>query len=482
MSIYILLCRKSSDIIIRLLYQNARIYMERTQKIKKETMTGTIIKFILPLMLTGILQLIYNAADSIVVGRFEGKNALAAVSSVGSLVNLLLNMFMGLAVGTAVAVAHDYGAKDYRGVERTVHTSILVSFIGGLIVGAVGCVFSRTFLVWMQSPETVLPLSTLYLRIYFLGTPANLVYNFGASILRSVGDTKKPLYFLTISGIANVVLNYIFVAFFSMGVAGVALATIISQYLSAIFVIVCLMKHRECIKLDIKKLKIHPEKLKKIVVVGIPAGFQGTVFSISNVLIQSSINPFGDVVMAGNGAAASLEGFTYTAMNSVYHAALTFVGQSVGAREYDNIKKIMIRCVIMVSVIGLVMGGLTYLFGDQLLEIYLPDDPDAIPHGILRLKYIIIPYFICGIMDVFVGGQRGLGLSVAPMINSILGACVFRVVWIYTVFAAHKTMQILYLSYPISWMLTGTAHLIFFLVQLRKIRKHAEITEAEHND
>jgi len=446
---------------------------------KRDNSLFQIIKFILPLVLTGILQLLYNAADSVVLGRFDGSDSLAAVSSVGSLINLLVNVFMGLAVGTAVAVAHDYGAKEYRGVERTVHTSILVSIIGGVAVAAIGLIFSRTFLVWMQSPENVLPLSTLYLKIYFIGTPANMIYNFGASILRSVGDTKRPLYFLTISGVANVVLNMIFVICFHMGVAGVALATIISQYMSATFVIVYLMKSKDCIHLDLKKLSIHTDKLKKIIMVGLPAGMQGTIFSLSNVLIQSSINSFGDLVMAGNGAASSIEGFTYISMNAVYHASLTFVGQSVGARRYDRINKIVFTCVLIVIVIGLVFGGLTCLFDEPLLSIYLPEEPEAVPYGCVRLLIISLPYFLCGIMEVFVGAQRGLGLSIVPMINSLLGSCVLRVIWIFTVFAAFRSLEILYLSYPITWTITSLAHFIVYSIRLRKIKKAAALLQTE---
>lgn len=443
---------------------------------KKKSMTEgplvpRIIQFILPLMLTGILQLLYNMADSIIVGRWEGSNALAAVSSVGSLINLILNVFMGLAVGASVAVAHDYGAKDYNGVERIVHTSMLLSVIGGLAVGAVGMIFARTFLIWMDSPADVLPLSTVYLRIYFAGTPANMAYNFGASVLRSVGDTKRPLYFLTISGIANVVLNLILVAVFHMGVAGVAIATIASQYLSAVFVIVHMLRTDECIRLDLRKLRFHKDKMVKIVTVGLPAGFQGAVFSISNVLIQSSVNSFGSLVVAANGAAGGLEGFTYTAMNSVYHAALTFVGQNVGARRYDRINRVIVTCLITVAVIGIVMGALTFIFSEPLLGLYLPNDPDAIPFGQTRLTYVILPYFICGMMEVMVGGQRGMGMSILPMVNSLLGSCALRIVWIFTVFAANPTLPMLYISYPISWTVTTIAHSTFYAIRLHKLKK-----------
>lgn len=445
----------------------------KQNSITEGALTPRIIKFILPLMLTGILQLLYNAADSIIVGHWDGSEALAAVSSVGSLINLLLNLFMGLSVGTAVAVAHDYGAKDYEGVRRTVHTSYLVALIGGVIVGVIGMIFARTFLVWMGSPEDVLPLSTAYLVIYFAGTPANMVYNFGASVLRSVGDTKRPLYFLTISGLANVLMNILFVVVFRMGVAGVALATVISQVMSAVMIVVHQMRQTDCTRLNLRDLRIHADKLKKIVKVGLPAGFQGMVFSISNVVIQSSVNSFGSTVMAANGAASSLEGFTYTAMNSVYQAALTFVGQNMGARRYERINRVVFTCLAIVTIIGLVFGLTTYIFADTLLGFYIPNNPEAIPYGVTRLMYVAIPYFLCGCMEVMVGGQRGMGMSITPMITSLLGSCALRIVWINTVFAANHTLFMLYISYPISWFITFSAHTVFYLIRLRKVKKEA---------
>ena len=436
-------------------------------------LTPKIIRFILPLMFTGVLQLLYNAADSIVVGRFEGASALAAVTSVGSLINLLVNLFMGLSVGTSVAVAHDYGAKDWTGVSKTVHTSYLVSFVGGVIVAGIGLCFSRTVLILMGTPRDVLPLSTKYLSIYFLGTPANMAYNFGASVLRSTGDTKRPLYFLSISGLVNVLLNLLFVTVFHMGVAGVAWATVASQVLSAVFVIVYMMRADGPIRFDWKKLRLHSDKFKKIVFVGLPAGFQGTVFSISNVIIQSSVNSFGSLVMAGNGAAANIEGFTYIAMNSVYHASLTFVGQFVGARKLDQINRVMIRCIGIVTVIGLAFAAASYLLAEPLLGFYLPTDPDAIAYGKIRMTYILLPYFLCGMMEVMVGGQRGLGLSLIPMVNALVGSCLLRIVWIATVFAAYHTLFWLYISYPISWLVTTLAHLAVYLVRLRRLKRAA---------
>jgi len=438
---------------------------------KERSLTGQIVRYIVPLMLTGILQLLYNAADNVVVGRFDGSNALAAVGSTGALVNLILNVFMGLSVGTAVAVAHDFGAGDEEGVQKTVHTSILISIFCGVIVGAFGCLCSGTFLKWMGTPDDVLPLSTTYLAIYFLGTPASLIYNFGASILRSVGDTKRPLFFLTLSGIINVALNLVFVIVLHMSVAGVALATIISQYVSMVMIVVCLIREKSCCHLDFRKLRIHRDKLQKIIRVGLPAGIQGSVFSVSNVVIQSSVNSFGSLVMAGNTAASQLEGFAYTAMNSVYHAALTFVGQNMGAKKYHMINKVVFRCFIVVMVIGLGVGTLMYSFAEPLLKIYLPNDPEAIPYGITRMGYLIIPYFLCGTMEVMVGGQRGMGMSIVPMITSLVGSCLLRVIWVMTIFAAFRSLPVLYLSYPISWFLTTAAHTFFYFRHLGKIKK-----------
>jgi len=451
--------------------------MTETKKtsITEGPLTPRIIKFIIPLMLTGILQLLYNAADSIIVGHWDGAEALAAVSSVGALINLLLNLFMGLAVGTAVSVAHDFGAKDFEGVKKTVHTSYLIAIVGGVVFGIIGMVFSRTFLVWMGSPEDVLPLSTLYLMIYFAGTPANMVYNFGASVLRSVGDTKRPLIFLTLSGLVNVLLNVVFVVGLRIGVAGVALATVISQVMSAVMIVIYQMRQTDCTKLSLRELKIHTDKLKKIVKVGLPAGFQGTVFSISNVVIQSSVNSFGSAVMAANGAAGSLEGFTYTAMNSVYQAALTFVGQNVGARRYERINRVIFTCLAIVTVIGLVLGIGSYIFAEPLLGLYIPDNPNAIPFGVTRLLYVAVPYFLCGCMEVMVGGQRGMGMSITPMITSLLGSCAFRILWINTVFAANHTLILLYISYPISWFITFAVHTVFYFRKLRSVKKNAAL-------
>lgn len=438
-----------------------------------------IVRFIIPLIFTGVLQLLYNAADVVVVGRFEGHQALAAVGATGALINLILNVFMGLAVGASVAVAQDYGAGDIRGVYKVVHTSVLVSIFGGIIVAVIGICFSGIFLKWMDTPADVLPLASKYLMVYFMGAPGSLIYNFGASILRSIGDTKRPLYMLAVSGMVNVVLNLFFVIVFGLGVVGVALATIISQYLSMVMVVVYLTRIDNCCRLNLKELRVYRDKLNRIIRVGLPAGIQGSVFSISNVVIQSSINSFGSLVMSGSTAASNIEGFVYTAMNSVYQASLTFTGQNIGAKKYNRVHRVAFTCAGIVTVIGLVMGGAVYIFAEPLLGIYLPNDPDAISYGVTRLAYVAIPYFLCGLMEVFTGSQRGMGMSVTPMITSLVGSCLFRIIWIMTIFSVYRTLPSLFISYPISWTLTTLAHMMFYFNYKHKHYPSAKNTVTE---
>lgn len=432
-------------------------------------LTKKIILYSLPLMVTGILQLLYNAADVIVVGRYAGSVALAAVGSTTSLINLILNVSMGLSVGASVAVAQDYGAKNYDSLSKSVHTSVLLGIFSGLIVALVGFFASGQFLVWMDSPEDILPLSTLYLKIYFLGAPASLVYNFCASILRSVGDTRRPLIYLTISGLLNVGLNLFFVIVFHMSVAGVALATIVSQYTSAAMIVTHMLKTDKVYKLSIKNLRFDGAKFKKILYIGFPAGLQGTVFSLSNVVIQSSVNSFGSLVVSASTAAANLEGFVYTAMNTMYQAALTFTGQNVGAHKFERIKKVNVNCIALVCVIGIVLGGFVYIFAEPLLRIYIPNEPEALPYGVTRLLYVCAPYFLCGIMDVMVGSLRGMGASIMPMIVSLCGACGLRLIWIATVFKANHTLPALFISYPISWIITAGVHFVCYTRMQKKM-------------
>ena len=422
-----------------------------------------------PLILTGILQLLYNAADVVVVGRFAGATSLAAVGSTGSLINLIINVFMGLSVGTSVMVARYYGAGDVRMVQDTVHTSILVALLSGIVVGIFGFVMAKPILRLMDSQDDVIDLAALYVRIYFVGMPFNLLYNFGAGILRAVGDTKRPLYYLTISGAANVILNLILVIVFHMGVAGVAIATVVSQAISMVLVLLCLIRTQGIIHLDLKKLRIRKAPLLGIMQVGLPAGLQGSLFSISNVLIQSSVNSFLSTAMAGNAAASNLEGFVYTAMNSIYQADLTFASQNYGAGKKDRVKSVLWNCLGTVVVIGLGLGLLFMAFDRTLLSIY-NQDPAVIDFGVLRMHIILPTYFLCGMMDVMVGQLRGIGYSIMPMIVSLTGACLFRIVWIMTIFSMPQfhTLQMLYISYPVSWGLTFAIHMICYLTIARK--------------
>lgn len=429
-----------------------------------------ILLYSLPLMLSGILQLLFNAADIVVVGRFAGNDALAAVGSTSSLINLLVNVFMGLSVGTNVMVARFYGAGQKKELEEMVHTAILTSIVSGVILIFVGLALSRPALLLMDTPENVIDQSVLYIRIYFVGMPAMMLYNFGSAVLRAVGDTRRPLYFLMSAGVINVVLNLFFVISLSMGVAGVALATIISQAVSAILVLLCLMRSESDYCVELKKLRIVKDKMLKMIQIGLPAGMQGALFSVSNVLIQSSVNSFGSIAMAGNTAAQNLEGFVYTAMNALHQTCISFTGQNYGAKQYKRMGKILLICQGCVIVVGVLMGTGVYLAGGTLLKLYSPD-PEVIQYGMLRLSYICTTYALCGMMDVMVGSLRGMGYSIMPMLVSLTGACLFRIVWIMTIFKAHHSLEILYVSYPISWGLTFAAHLLCFLVVYGRIRR-----------
>ncbi len=427
-----------------------------------------LLSFALPLMLSSMLQLTFNAADVIVVGRFEGDAALAAVGAPGPLINLLVNLFLGLSVGANVVVAQCRGAGDYQQTRDAVHTSVAMSLISGVLVGVVGFILAGTFLGLMNTPGEVLPLATAYMRIYFLGMPANMLYNFGAAILRAVGDTRRPLAYLTIAGVANVLLNLLFVIAFGMGVSGVALATIISQIISAVLVLLCLMRSDGAIKLELRKLRLDMAKVGQIAKVGLPAGLQGIVFSISNVLIQSTVNSFGKTVVAGNTTASNLEGYIYVAMNSIYQGAITFTGQNVGARRYERIARVARDSLMAVFAIGAVMGGLLMLFKGTLFHIYTDDDAVVAAAG-MRTGIIAPTYFMCGMMDTAVGLLRGMGSSVMPMVVSIVGVCVLRVIWILGIFPLNPTLTMLYVSYPISWTITFIVHMVcYFRVKKKK--------------
>ncbi len=430
-----------------------------------------IILYTVPIILTSLLQLLFNAADLVVVGRYCGSISVAAVSVTGSITNLIINLFIGLSVGAGVSVAHGLGGNQPEEVHRTVHTALPIALISGAILTVVGIVFAEDFLILMKTPAGVLPLSAVYMKIYFSGIVFSMVYNFCAAILRAAGDTKSPLIFLIISGVANVVLNMIFVTVFHMNVAGVALATTISLGISAVLTVWALMKRTDSCKLYLKKLRIYKEPLLKILRIGIPSGIQGCLFSISNVIIQSSINSFNsEALVSGNGAAGNIEGFVYVAMNAFHQSAVNYTGQNLGARRYDRIRKTLGVCLVYASVIGLTLSTLAYAFGEQLLGIYIVDSQEAIAYGLVRFSYVCLPYFLCGIMDVFTGALRGLGASLTPMLISVLGVCGIRLGWIFTIFQLpqYHTPQSLYLSYPISWTATFLVQAVALSVIYRK--------------
>lgn len=431
-----------------------------------------LIFYTLPIVLTGILQLLFNSADLIMVGNFCGSLSVAAVGATGALINLLVNLFIGLSVGAGVAVAHALGARKSKTVFETVHTAIPTAVLGGAVLTVIGVLFSRNFLEMMGTPEDVIELSSVYMEIYFCGMIGGLVYNFGAAILRAAGDTKSPLIYLSVAGVLNIILNYIFVKFLNLNVAGVAIATSVSQTLSAVLVVIALMKRRDDCRLYLSKMRFYKKPLLKIVKIGLPAGIQGSLFSISNVIIQSSINSFGSVAVSGNAAAGNLEGFVYLTMNSFHQTALNFVGRNYGAKKFDRIKRIMLITLCSVAVTGIVCGVSMYLASPTLLKIYITDSPAAIAEGVLRLSFVCLPYFLCGLMDVMTGILRGMGSSIVPMVITVAGVCGMRIVWIYTIFQApaFHTASCLFVSYPISWVLTFIAEFIAFLIIFKRAK------------
>ena len=449
----------------------------KTKQYEMDMCSGPILRkmlmFALPLMLSSILQLLFNAADIVVVGKFAGDNSLAAVGSNTALINLLTNLFIGLSIGANVVAARHYGAKAWDDLRRTVHTAMLLSMLSGALLLVLGVIGAEQMLIWMQTPEEVLPLATVYLRIYFLGMISTMVYNFGSALLRAVGDTKRPLYFLLCAGIINVILNLLFVIGFQMDVMGVAIATVISETVSALLVLRCLVKEKGGIHLELRAMRIDRKKMLQILRIGLPAGFQGVVFALSNVVIQSSVNIFGNIVVAGNSAAANLEGFVYMAMIAFYQTTLSFVSQNYGAGEQKRINRIVLLGEACVIVTGTLLGNMVVFFGNDLLQIY-SNNPEVIAAGMVRLHYISMIYALCGIMDVMVGALRGIGYSIMPMIVSIVGVCVLRLIWLATVFQIpefHK-IETVYLSYPVTWILTSLVYIVFFVwIRIRSARK-----------
>ncbi len=425
------------------------------------------LQYSLPLMLTSTLQLLYNATDIVVVGRYAGQDALSAVGSTGPLINLLLTLFLGLSIGTSVSMSRYFGANDYQGMQSTLHCSIAVALISGFFVGIAGFILCEPLLSLMSTPPEVIGGSALYMRIFFIGMPFNMIYTFGAAVLRAVGDTKRPLYFLSISGLVNVILNLIFVIVFNMGVAGVAIATIVAQALSAFFVVRTLIKSDGALNLNIKEIKIHKDKLFMLIKIGLPAGIQGSFFSLSNVIIQSSINSFGSIAMAGNAASGNLEGFIYMSLNAFYQSNVTFVSANMGAKKYKRARQCLWYSFGMVSVTSVVVCSIFYFFAEPLVGLY-NSDPIVIAYGVERLQLLSSLYILCGFMEVLTGQLRGVGYSLTPMIISLCGVCGIRITWIYFVFGHFRTLQTLYLSYPVTWTITIAASLITYIILSKK--------------
>ena len=449
----------------------------QSQRMLQGPLLPSILLYTFPIILTSLLQLLFNAADLVVVGRWCGSVAVAAVGATGAITNLIVNLFIGLSVGSGVTMAHALGGRNADAAHKTVHTTLPLALISGVFLTVIGVGFSETFLRLMGTPEDVLPLSAKYMRIYFCGITFTMVYNFCASILRAAGDTRSPLVFLTLAGVINVVMNIIFVTQLGMDVDGVALATVLSQGGAALMVVMAMMRRTDESRLELKKMRIYKPQLLKIIRIGLPAGLQSSMFSISNVIIQSSINSFGSVAMSGNAAAGNIEGFVWAAMNAFHQTAVNFTGQNMGARRYDRIRMILWCCLGSVTVVGLLLGVLGFAFGPQLLSIYITDSQEAISYGVMRLMYVCLPYCLCGMMDVSSGALRGLGSSFAPMVISVLGVCGMRIGWIYTIFQIPRfhTLQSLYISYPISWAITYAAQLFAFLYLFNRFRKaHAE--------
>lgn len=432
------------------------------------TIMDKLVSFSLPLMLSGILQLMFNAVDVIVVGRFAGSQALAAVGSTTALINMFVNLFMGISLGTNVLAARFFAAGKDRQMSETVHTSIAFAAISGIVMVFVGIFFSKFALELMATPADVIEQSTLYMRIYFLGMPFFMLYNYGAAILRAVGDTKRPLIFLIISGVINAVLNMILVIVFHLSVAGVAIATVISQMISCILVLRCLYRSEGSYQLRFSKLMLKGCYLKEIFQVGVPAGIQSTVINFSNVLLQSSVNSFGSIAMAGYTAANNILGFLFVSVNSVTQACMSFTSQNYGVRKWKRMDKILVDCMILSMIVALVLGGGSYIFGSQILRIYTENE-EVIRCGMEILSYTTLTYFLCGFMDLFPGAMRGMGFSAAPMMLSIVGTVGTRIVWIFGIFPRYRSLSVLFISYPVSWILTIAMQVVCFFIVRRKV-------------
>lgn len=432
-----------------------------------------LITYAVPIMLTSVLQLLFNAADLVVVGAYCGSFSVAAVGATGAITNLIVNLFIGLSVGTGVAVAHGIGSREWDQVRNTVHTAVPMALVSGLFLTVLGVGLSRRILRAMGTPEEVLGLAATYMEIYFLGITAHMLYNFCASMVRAAGDTKSPLVILTAAGVVNVGLNILFVRYLGRNVDGVALATVLSETGAAIAIVILMVRRTDSCRLELRKLRFHKEPLKKMLRIGIPAGIQSCMFSLSNVLLQSAVNSFGAVAVSGNAAVANLEGFMYVIENSFHQTAVNFVGQNCGALQFRRVKKVTGLCMLYAAVAGLLFGGLMCLFGPQLLSLYITDSPEAIAIGISRMFVDVAPYFLFGLQDVVTGALRGIGASFVSMILTVLGICGIRVLWIYTVFQIPRfhSQTVLYVSYPLSWIVTLIIQLTAFSVIFRRLQK-----------
>ncbi len=435
-----------------------------------------ILKFSVPLILTGLLQLAYNTADVVVVGRFAGAQALAAVGSTGSLINLFVNVFLGLSMGSGVMIARHIGEQSEKKIHECVHTAMFMSIICGFIIGTLGFFGSGLMLKLMDVPDDVIELASLYLKIYFLGSPALMVYNFGASILRATGDTKRPLYILSFSGLINVALNLILVIVFHMGVSGVAIATIVSQYISAVVIVIYLTGMNNACRLLIKKLKIYPAELKSILRLGLPAGIQSALFSISNVVIQSSVNSFGSVAMAGIAAGSNYDSYIFTCTNAIAQTSMTFTSQNMGAGKYENISKVYRYCIFIAFIIAASLGAVGCGFAPQITS-FFSEETDVIKIGTERMLLVLPFFFFCSLMDVTASQIRGMGKSFEPMVISLVGACGIRILWCWFVLPLNRTLLFLYWSYPVSWGITFFAQFILFFILKRKMAKEHSATK-----
>ena len=440
------------------------------------TIMDKLVSFSVPLMISGILQILFNAVDIIVVGRFSGSQALAAVGSTSALINMMINLFIGISLGANVLAARFYAADRKKEMSETVHTSIMLALISGILMVFVGLICARWSLELMDTPDDVIDQATLYMRIYFVGMPFFMLYNYGAAILRAVGDTKRPLMYLIVSGVLNAILNVFLVVCFHLDVAGVGIATVVSQMVSCILVLRCLYKSEGSYQLRFSKLTIKTRYLGQIFAVGVPAGIQSTVINFSNVLLQSSVNSFGSVAMAGYTAANNVLSFLYVSVNSVTQACMSFTSQNYGVHKFKRMDRVLVDCLILSVGVALALGSVAYFFGPEILQIYT-EEPDVIASGMEILAYTTLTYFLCGIMDLFPGALRGMGHSGVPMILSILGTVGTRIVWIFGIFPSHRSLGVLFWSYPISWILTIIMQVICFCFVRRKVHRKEAVAE-----